>query len=204
MGVELLVYAKDNIDPNAEIDERFSAKKGDIVVIKEQPAVWGSQEGPPDWIQLVITDATRAQALQYLRSWERTIAFTVNSFVVDPIYIGNRIYNITISATEGVSVSGKGAITKPKVEQWVVNHGGNVESFGPNFVTVTVSVGMQPTYAEHLSALREYCLEELETKVKNKRYYFAAADVDAAIAAGGRVSYTRAQVIPKLQDRIAE
>jgi hypothetical protein len=52
MAIEVLVKAADNVNPSASPGSLW--RSGDIVVIKQSPAVWGSLEGPPAFWRITI------------------------------------------------------------------------------------------------------------------------------------------------------
>lgn len=58
MGCEILIVAK----------AKFGlTTKGMIFSVRDLPCEWGKQEGPPNWIRVIITDGSVELANQYVR-----------------------------------------------------------------------------------------------------------------------------------------
>ena len=85
-----------------------------------------------------------------------------------------------------------------KVERAITMRGGSLVSNHNSVAVFTIDrATMRNAFQDEIANLASYIW-------KCRRWSFSEADVDAAIAAGGRVSQTQAQVLAKLQDAMAQ
>lgn len=101
---------------------------------------------------------------------------------------GEHIATININAS---------SVTPQQAQARLIERGGEVISFAAGVATVRFM----------RDAVRSMLMAELkraaDKTLVRRRYYFAAADVDAAIAAGGEITVTPAQVAAKILDKAA-
>lgn len=127
----MLVYAKDNTNPDPDIDRQGCYKKGYPVVVLDEVAAWGAAETLPNFIQLEITGVTRAQVEHYLTSWQTDLNFNIDS-----TNGATATYTITVT-NNNVSVSGKNALTAPQIQSWLDKWGATFVSASLNSITLT-------------------------------------------------------------------
>jgi len=181
MAIEILILAKDN----------GAYEKGDIICVKEAPAVWGTKEGPPDFVRVNCADATLDGAKSYLYPWKE---------ILD--------YEVVASNTQGwrvrlffdrdlVSTSGKVKLTRERVENYLQSHYGiSIHAVEDNGIVIDV-----PNTVD-LQELKADLKDKIEQVFKPRRYYFSPQHVDAALSVGGIVNQTKAQLIDKVLDRV--
>ena len=179
--------------------------KGWPVVVMPDGHVWGSKEGLPNFIQMHITDTEPETVEHFLNDWKiKYVHSIVNQNVngyrllveVDPAYIS-------------ASDVGKSEI-KASMQDWVASIGGSVKNFSED--SMTFDVPKCP--GTDLVAVEGDCLTLADLKLMFddvfddvldiRRYYFLPADVDWAVAQGGRIEFTQAQALSKLQDKLAD
>lgn len=126
MAIEALILAQDGTGWR---------KKGYVIYEKDSPAVWGSQEGLPNFIRVTITgDLTVEQARAYRGQWSCHYDWTVDNHNVS--LDG---YRVTIFGDK-VNVSGVGAITREKLDNHLPNMGFVFYAEAPNALTYDFSV----------------------------------------------------------------
>jgi hypothetical protein len=111
MPVRLLICAKDmrGVGPG-------QYRKGDIADVREGDTPWSNPEGLPDFIQVEISDATRAQILSFRDEWNQNLDWEVvnSDLAVD----GHRLLLWTTNRGTG----GQGDVTREQavnfLERW--------------------------------------------------------------------------------------
>jgi hypothetical protein len=184
MVCELLIRATDGSN---------GFKKGYIVVVKDQPCVWGAKETLPDFIRLIISDCTAAQVNHFRNSWDIKYKFTLVAendagyrykVEIDPAYIS-------------ASDTGRHEI-KDSMTDWAVDRGFAVVGFTSDSMTVDI---LKPA---DLPAIKADFADVFDTVLSIRRYYFSAADVDMVIAAGGVYTLTKQQALNNVVDKLDE
>jgi len=105
MAIELLIKARNT---------HGSYKKGHVIYVKNQPCVWGIKEGLSNFIQVVITNATKAEVRQYWATqWKVEYDYEVLNHNV--VQDGYRIRLFSVY----VNVSGENSITREQVENYL-------------------------------------------------------------------------------------
>lgn len=105
--------------------------KGGIVNISDHTQLIGRQV-PPDFCEVVISDATVRQCLLYSSQWETKIGFELLN--VDPQY--DKVTARVFVQNEEVSYSGLNQLTKSQVEAYLGNWGGVVDDNNISFNSV--------------------------------------------------------------------
>ena len=77
MPCTLLIFARDDRTPYAADPQRRGYAKGGIVTMMESDGIWGSADGPPDFVRLTISDRTLAELEQYRARWDQLLEFDV-------------------------------------------------------------------------------------------------------------------------------
>lgn len=186
MGVEILIMAVVN-DPYL---------RGEPVVIKEQPCEWGDKEVPPNWVRLVIPDATYEQTKSFLDPLRSVFEYEV----LDANENGKRI-KISI---EPKIVEIFGADKGMRAELYFYLQ----ETYGA--VNVPALTDLPYTYVLDfpvpdldVQSLKEDFEDKAQQSLAPHRFYFSDADVDTALAQSGIVTLTRAQAASRIIDRLA-
>lgn len=174
-------------------------KKGYVITVQETPYEWGDMEGLPNFIQLTISDATKAQVEAYMQQWPIRYQFSlVNQnqdgyrvqIAVDPLYIdASNVARDQIKANMREYIE-----NAPEGDIW---HGTQIVNFAPSAMTVDI-----PKPA-NLAAMADDFHDKFAEILDIRRYYFSPATVDAAIVAGGVFTRTKAQVLTIIQDKLA-
>jgi hypothetical protein len=89
---EILIRAKDNINPDPELD-KMTYKRGYPVCVMPDGHSWGRAEGLPDFIVLKITDLSVEQAQQYI---EHKV---INAQTANQQIVGRRKFKFDIDAS---------------------------------------------------------------------------------------------------------
>ena len=138
MPCEVLIKARTTHGPYS---------KGTIAGVKDQPCVWGSKEGLPYSIRVVIPDVTRAQILAYTGKWKLEYDYEVISHKLPKDEYRIRLFSLYPSA------SGLNVITREQVENYLLRWGGKFKSISDNEVvfdfTVYGSAISQGVWGEH-------------------------------------------------------
>ena len=183
MAVEILIAAKDFT----------SFKKGWPVVIKDSPATWGSKEGLPQFVRLIISDATKSAVEHFLNQWPIKFKHEIQAENAQ----GYRI-NITVDP-DHVNISGD---NRDQIKETMQDF---LEDIGAVNITRTVqSVTFDLAKPADLPQLKEDFADVFDEIFSQRRYYFTSADVDTAISNGGETTLTKAQVLNRVVDRYQE
>lgn len=167
--------------------------KGYPVAVKDVPCVWGSAEGLPDFIHLILTDCEASQVESFLDGWDIKYDFTIVNenelgyrlrAEVDPIYIS-------------ASDMGKNEI-KTEMQDWATNLGFSVVNFTSSSMTVDV-----PKPANTLQLKIDFN-DAFSSVLDIRRYYFSSSDVDGVVSSGGEMTLTRTQALNNIVDKLDE
>ena len=167
------------------------AIKGQLVAVKDQPCVWGKREGLPDYVIVTISNATADQ----VRS--RTLRWTDRPDYEVSIPIGGRKQIVITMPAKLAAAFPNLELNPQRVRDYLVMRWGATIT-RHNRTEVVISVPQDTVLAD----LKADIMDRFERSV-GKRYHFSHADVDTAIAAGGRVTITRAQALARIVDRAA-
>lgn len=269
---EILVRAVNNVvSPDADLDRRDGAKKGDVISVQPDGHQWGGLEGPPRFVLVKCPGLDHQNVRDRIHSWDYDLAFNV--IASDPAQDGFRIR----ATNQTESPSGGARLTRAKVEAFLNAWGATVVNAGQGFVTfdvrildsatsqqfwedylpidgivftedgydqatglhtITMDYSAHPfylsspqraqqiargavqqratflvqgagiiTFSVHRSNVREAFRADVSRTLgtwRKHRYHFSEADVDTALAQGGVVTLTNAQLLNKVLDRTAE
>lgn len=173
--------------------------RGEPVVIKDSPAVWGTKEGLPNWVRLAITDATAAQVIHYLNPVKALFEYEV----LNQTAAGARI---RISADSAVLTVYEAGMRQEMHEYLQAVWGAVYQPTLSNPPLDYVLDFPNPTPsgdALELPKLQDDFEDKFVEVVNLHRYYFSAADMDAAVAAGGYYELTAAQAANRIIDKLA-
>ena len=169
--------------------------KGDIVSVLPDGGEFGNKEALPSFIRLTVSDATKQEADAYLSHWGKIFDYEI-------LAENAQGYRIRVSVdSAAISATGGGAELRQQLKDGILSGlklGWTVQLHDQTANSITVDVAKPANLAEGKAALNER-FSEIAAK---SRYYFAAADVDKAIAAGGEFTRTRSQVTALLQDKL--
>ena len=186
--------------------------KGDIVSVVTDGGDFGTKDIPPDVVRLEISDATTAQAQQFMESWIVDFTHTLVSenglgwrfrLEVDPI-------NIDVSERSKVMIRRAmiehidNAINGP----W---EGAETVNFTPTELIVDIpkngiyQTANALTDNAYLLILKSEFSDKFTEAFASRRHYFLEADVDNAyILPNGQVTLTTAQALLNLVDKLDE
>ena len=157
-------------------------KKGDIVEVFPD----GRLQPQPTNVPFVLIRVPGMAVNTALHGmWQLYLDYTV----VASNALGKRI---KVFSKVARSSDNLGGITKAKIQTFLDNHNATVVSFAPNEVVFDIANG-------DIQALKDD-LRSIEGKfVRRRLYRVPNAAVDAALANGGVMTYTEAQVLTYLQ-----
>jgi hypothetical protein len=166
-------------------------KKGYPVTSKDVPHPgWGMKERLPWFVVVRITDATKEQVDNYLKSWERILDYEV-------LQSTPQGFRLKVFCTNPGN-SGLGNITKEMVESYIEKYGGKIKEFTINSVTFDIS-------KENAEELKISLQNDLKNKIIYARqFYIDPAIVDTIIAQGGYIEVTRTQFLNYVHNRLDE
>lgn len=169
--------------------------KGDIIAVLSDGGDFGGKEILPKFIRLIVSDATTAEATAYLTQWGKVFSYSI-------INENAQGYRIRIEVDPAViSVSGNGAEVNQELKDYVLSgmeQALNVTLHAQDGISITVDVEKPVDLQRAKLDLNDKFAEVISTT----RYYFDDATVDAAIAAGGEFTRTKAQVVALLRDKL--
>ena len=184
MPVELLINATTH----------RKAQKGFIQTVVDQPVTWGTRETLPDYVQLVISDATKSQVDKYTDAWINVIEYSLVASNAQ-----GRRYTLSVNPNI-ITEFGADKGIKLEMRDLLVNDwGATIVSFNSTTATAVVDIPNPPN--DDWQALRNDLLDKFEEVVDRRRYVFSPAEVDIAIANGGRMTITTAQALARIVDR---
>lgn len=197
----------------AGVDMKGRYTKGDIISVLPEGGDWGNRQVPPNWVRLEITDATTAQAQQYLEGWSIDFVFTL----VNQNASGWR-YRVEVDPAV-ISASGVGKNDLKSEMQSLITYA-EPDSLWDGCSTVnfksdgwTVDIPKNGPYQTATGDTDEEYRQELKADVQDKftaavalrRYRFADADVDYALGQpNGYVAITKAQALNKIIDKLED
>lgn len=171
-------------------------KKGDIISVLPEGGDWGNKEVPPNFIRILVTNATNFEAHDYLKKWSKTYSYNLDSedatsytitLTVDPAVID-------ASQTNATLVSG--------ISDYLVNH----QDYTITVLNeTTTSLQVNILKPADLQALADDVIDKFQTDVAMSLLYVNSADVDAAIAADpvfGLVTKNRGQMNSYLKSKL--
>lgn len=131
---EILVFAINKTNPDPDIDRRGCYKKGYPVVIKPDGWGWGGEERLPKFVLVKCPQVTVEQIINKANEWRLEISY--EQVAHDPVLDG---YRIRVKA-DNVSVSGGGALTRDKVENYLGLWGATIFSTASNEVVFDAGI----------------------------------------------------------------
>lgn len=171
------------------------AVKGQIQSIRDVSDLsahpWGTKEGLPNYVILTISNRTAAQVSQYLENIRSIFQWELlNSNAQGRRY---RIWLIQ----KVVDLDPSKAM-RAKLRDFLIDeYSASLVSYTPPSEAV---FDIPNTDWQFLAdAVTDY----FEVQVATRRWYFAEADVDVAIANGGRITLSSAQAANRIIDRLA-
>lgn len=182
---EIFVRSFSSTHEDSAVDLAYSHKKGDIIEVREDGFDWSPTMIPGIGVIVRVPDLT----VQQVRDYHKSVVVDIDFEVLVSNAQGKRIriFNTDTSVTY--------AITRQQVETFVTNHGGAVKSVSQNEVVADFPNTTDWTQLEF------DIKQALNRFVVVNRYYFSSDDVDQAIAAGGYVTLTPAQLLNKVLDK---
>lgn len=162
-------------------------------VVKDTPVVWGNKEVPPNWVVLRITDATKAQVEHYLESWHKKFAYDILQDTPQGYRIRVRVDASMVSAS-GINRELRADMKDAFVLIW----GLSIVNYDNYQITFDVAKPI------NLQELKDDFHDVYAERFKTKHYYFTDADVDLALAQGGVIELTKAQVLNRIKSRLNE
>jgi hypothetical protein len=182
MAVELLIAAT-NLNPY---------QKGDIVVAKQSPAVWGGAEGLPNFIRLTITDRDLVDIEPYLESFENVLQGEGLG-----IFDGNRRVRLFVDPDVVGKVDDARAFKAELRDFFVNTWGGRVVSGTVTPTEATIDFPLSVALAD----VKRELVDKFDDRLFERRYYFSEASVDQVVGIGGLINRTFSQVAAVVQDR---
>lgn len=180
MAVEVLIAATD-LPPFL---------KGDIVVAKQSPAIWGGKEGLPDFIRLTISDRDLVDIEPYLDDFQ-------NILQNDPPQVIDGRRHVRIFVDPGVVGKFDDAkVFKQEFRDYIVaEYSAVLESSA-----ATEAVFSFPLEVS-LADVRDDITDKFDERLLERRWHFSEASVDQVVGLGGTVTRTFAQVASVILDR---
>jgi len=188
MPVEILIHAT---------DKAGGAKKGFPQTVRDAADVasapWGTGEGLPDFIQLVVPDASVSQVENFLSNWTNEITYDLLASNA-----AGRRYKLSMNINI-ITEFGLDKAMRTEIHNYILNtYNAQLVEYVPAEAYVTYDIPNTDWLA-----LQDDIIDKFEEQLDTNRYYFTDADVDLAIAAGGRFTLTTAQVLNRIVDRLA-
>lgn len=176
MSVELLVQATTH----------RKAEKGYVEVIKDgRSAVWGSKEGLPNWVRIVISDLDVSDVEHLTGEWKNKITWTK----IRDVAVGREQYRLQMPNNTVLRDSTKGV--NNEIDTYLkINYSGSRVSREPDQSSAEYNL-----LIPNLQDMKNDLLDKFEETVVRRRFKLAESDVDAAIAAGGVLHTTAASGI---------
>lgn len=179
MGYELLVMAQD----------KRSWKKGYVVARKEQPCVWGSKEGPPFFVRIVIPDGDIKESDVLVEEW---FSGAVTVTEVQPAGDKFRYLKVEPDA-KYIGKSGENSEIKQSDRLDVVDRtGAKVVDHNANYTLFEVPKNISSE--QFKSEFENYHLHTFDLRLK----YIVSAIIDQALEMkDGRVELSKSAVLIK-------
>jgi len=166
--------------------------KGSICLIKDSPAVWGGMESPPDFVVVIISDATVEQVIHYTENYKNEMIYTLIASNAD-----GRRYSLSVDP-KVLELQGEGAGVKLAIRDMLVD---NYQAVLVSYTSATAT-GVFDIPNTDWAALKADVKDVFEQHYID-RYVFSEADVDLALSMGGTVTITKAQATARVIDRLA-
>ena len=179
MAVEILIQAM----------EKGPWKKGYPIVAKDTPCEWGNLEVPPYDVILRVTDASKAQVDNYLSQW-------YNKLIHEIVAENEQGYRIRVSLPAKISQLFPTKAMRQEIKGYLTDKW-NIEIFSSNNDEVVFDI---PKPVD-LQELKDDLLDKFEEAVDVRKYHFTVEDVDTALANGGVIEMTKAQVLNRIVNR---
>ncbi len=160
-----------------------------MFAVRDEPAEWGSSEGPPKYVILRITDASANQVQEFLVRWKSNFQHSVST-------------NPDLSKQITVTISSKivdifGTIRGLKLQMKIRLE----DEWGATIISYNSTEAIFNVPADtDLAALKADLLDIFEEQI-GPRWLFSEADVDIALGLGGTVELSKAQAIARIIDR---
>lgn len=165
--------------------------KGQMIVVRDEPVIWGGKEVPPAYVVLRISNTTAKKVIQFLAGWgtnfEHGVTTNPDLSRQITVSISQKILDI-FGAVRGLKLSLKEYLEN----EWEAT----VISWSPTVRTMVFDV---PAGTD-LAALEADLLDKYEEHM-GPRWLFSEADVDTALAAGGFIELNKAQAEARIIDR---
>lgn len=172
-------------------------RKGDVVAVLPDGALFGAREGLPNFVQLTVSDATQPQAQAYLDHWRQAYDYTIDAENAEG-------YRATLRVDPAsLAISGVNKEVKLEIKTYVLTGGDQgltVELHDQGFDFLTVDIAKPAD----LPAFKREINDRFEETLSFSRYYFRFDDIDDVVSGGGTITRTKAQVLGLIQDKLAE
>lgn len=190
MPVEILIHSTNKPVSGAEKGKPSAVRSAsDLVGLP-----WGSGEALPDYVKMRISDVDDAETVRnYLDNWRNVISYELiasNS--------SGRRYTLSMNPNV-ITEFGLDKGIRQEIHDYLQEHYGAV-LVDSNLSEAWATYDIPNTDWEFL---RRDILDVFEEQLAPDRYRFTEADVDLAIAAGGTIELTQAQVLARVIDRLA-
>ena len=163
--------------------------KGFPVVVKDDPVVWGGQEGPPNYVKVRITDASAQEVENFLANWRNVIEHEI-------VAENDLGYRIRLSMSVRIAQVFPERGMRQEIRNYLESTwGALLVSSDANSATFDIPKPVD------LQAVRRDLIDKFEEQIDPVRYMFSSADVDLALAQLGVISITRAQAMNRIIDR---
>ncbi len=183
MAVEILVAA---------IAKPGVTERGYPWIMKETPCVWGGREGPPNWVILRITDASKIQVEHVLDTWKKSFIYTI-------LNENEQGYRIKVEVDPLlISVSGLNKEIRSDLKTFIKdNFSGSIVNFSFEHATIDIPKPVD------LADLKAQVLDLFEVRVDTRIYHFSNTDVDWALAQpDGIAEMTKAEVLSRIINKL--
>jgi len=167
--------------------------KGYPKQVKDVPAVWGTMESLPRYVILRITDCDASQVEHFLRQWCKTFSYEI-------LAENDQGYRVRVTVDpQCISVSGDNRNLRAELKTYIQDtYGAIVVSYEAYEVVVDIP---KPVV---LAEVKADIHDKFDEVVDHRIFYFDGAAVDYAIAQGGLVELTKAQVLAMIRNKLDE
>ena len=182
MPANMLVMAVDNSRP-----------KGAIVDVRETDIPWGTKETLPTFVRVTVSDATVEQVSAYLEQWQQVFDFEI--LADHPLR-----YDVRISVNPN-AITAFGIDAGVREEMWLWMQ----EVYSATLLDASgapTSYDIRLPKPIDLVEARAALYDNFGSYFRD-RYLFDSTAVDQAVAAGGEVTRTAAQLLAVMVDRLA-
>ncbi len=167
--------------------------KGQMHAARNLPVTWGTQEVPPAYVILEISNASADQVKPFITPWKTDFQYSTITNPDNSIQITASIsqnWLDTFGAIHGFKLTMKNYL----IDEWAAT----IIDWDPLTSTVIFDV----PEGTDLPELKRDVIDKFEEQI-GPRWLFAEADVDIALGLGGTVELTKAQALSKIIDRAA-